>query len=157
MGRGKKAQETKEDLFKRLYWVKPATFTQMLSILQKEFNAMHKYGGKPPKLKPEDKLFVTLKYLREYRTMDSIAAEYGVCKGTVCLAIQWVEDTLLKDGTFALPGKRVLKRKSSSIEYIVVDVTESPIKRTKKSIIQAKKTPYVKDASNNGGEQSSNH
>jgi hypothetical protein len=104
----------------------------MLSILEKEFDVMHRSGGKPPKLTPEDKLYVTLKYLREYRTMDSIAAEYGVCKGTVCLAIQWVEDTLVKDGTFALPEKRVLKRKSASIEYIVVDVTESPINRPKK-------------------------
>jgi hypothetical protein len=103
----------------------------MLSILQKEFNALHKNGGKPPKLTPEDKLYITLKYLREYRTMDSIAAEYGVCKGTVCLAIQWVEDTLVQDGTFALPGKKVLKRKSDSIQYIVVDVTESPINRPK--------------------------
>jgi hypothetical protein len=42
-----------------------------------------------------------------------------------------VEDTLVKDGTFALPGKRVLKRKSESIQYIVVDVTESPINRPK--------------------------
>ncbi|GHT81554.1 hypothetical protein FACS1894130_13300 [Spirochaetia bacterium] len=92
---------------------------------------MHKSGGKPPKLSTESKLYITLKYLREYRTMDSIAAEYGVCKGTVCLAIQWVEDTLVKDGTFALPGKRVLKRKSDTIEYIVVDVTESPINRPK--------------------------
>jgi hypothetical protein len=65
--------------------------------------------------------------------MDSIAAEYGVCKGTICLSIQWVEDTLVKDGTFALPGKRVLKRKTASIEYIVVDVTESPINRPKKN------------------------
>jgi hypothetical protein len=56
MGREKKAQEAKEALFKRLYVVKPATFNQMLSILQKEFNEMHKSGGKPPKLKPEDKL-----------------------------------------------------------------------------------------------------
>jgi hypothetical protein len=133
MGRGKKARDAKEALFERLYGVKPATFSQMLSILQKEFNAMHKNGGKPPKLTPEDKLYVTLKYLREYRTMDSIAAEYGVCKGTICLAIQWVEDTLVGDGTFALPGKRVLKRKQSSIEYIVVDVTESPINRPKKN------------------------
>ena len=133
MGRGKKKQDSKEVLFKRLYGVKPATFNQMLSILQKEFDELHKSGGKPPKLKPEDKLYVTLKYLREYRTMDSIAAEYGVCKGTVCLAIQWVEDTLVKDGAFALPGKRVLKRKSASIEYIVVDVTESPINRPKKN------------------------
>jgi hypothetical protein len=43
-----------------------------------------------------------------------------------------MEYTLAKDGTFALPGKRVLKRKSASIEYIVVDVTESPINRPKK-------------------------
>jgi len=92
---------------------------------------MHKSGGKPPKLTPEDKLYVTLKYLRDYRTMDSIASEYKVCKGTICLSIQWVEDTLMKDGTFALPGKGKLKRKSSTIEYIVVDVTESPINRPK--------------------------
>jgi hypothetical protein len=134
MGRGKKkVRDTKEVLFKRLYGVKPATFTKMLSILQNEFTAMHKRGGKPPKLKPEDKLYVTLKYLREYRTMDSIAAEYGVCKGSVCLAIQWVENTLAEDGTFALPGKRALKRKSAKIEYVAVDVTESPINRPKKN------------------------
>ena len=90
MGRGKKAKNAKEALFKRLYGVKPATFTQMLLILQKEFDEMHKMGGKPPTLAPEDKLYVALKYLREYRTMDSIAAEYGVCKGTICLAIKWV-------------------------------------------------------------------
>ena len=133
MGREKKAQEAKEVLFKRLYGVKPSTFSKMVSILQKEFDVMHKDGGKPPKLTVENKLYITLKYLREYRTMDSIAAEYGVCKGTVCLSIQWVEDTLIKDGTFALPEKRVLKRKTTSIEYIVVDVTESPINRPKKN------------------------
>jgi hypothetical protein len=114
-----------------LYGVKPGTFHKMLLILQKEFEALHKNGGKPPKLAPEDKLYIALKYLREYRTMDNIAAEYGVCKGTVCLAIQWVEDTLVKGGTFALPGKKALKRKSGSVRYIVADVTESPINRPK--------------------------
>jgi hypothetical protein len=54
-------------------------------------------------------------------------------QGTMRLAIQWVEDTLVKDGTFSLPGKRVLKRKSAVIEYIVVDVTESPINRPQKN------------------------
>jgi hypothetical protein len=133
MGKGKKAQEAKEALFKRLYGVKPGTFAKMLSILQKEFNEMHKDGGKPPKLKPEDKLYIALKYLREYRIMDSIAAEYCVCKGTICLSIKWVEDALIKDGTFTLPGKKRLKRKSASIEYIIVDVVESPINRPKKN------------------------
>ncbi|MDR2941615.1 MAG: transposase family protein [Treponema sp.] len=65
----------------------------MLSILQRKYNQIHKLGGKPPKLTTEDKLYITLKYLREYRTMDSIAAKYGVCKGTVCLTIQWEKST----------------------------------------------------------------
>jgi hypothetical protein len=131
MGREKKAAAASAIVFKRLYGVKPATFDKMLSILQKAFDALHKNGGNPPKLTVGDKLTITLKYLREYRTMDSIAAEYRVCKGTVCLSIQWVEDTLVKDGRFALRGKNALKRKSSSIQGIVIDVTESPINRPK--------------------------
>jgi hypothetical protein len=43
-----------------------------------------------------------------------------------------VEDTLTEDGAFALPGKEKLKRKSEAIQYVVVDVTESPINRPKK-------------------------
>jgi hypothetical protein len=81
--------------------------------------------------------------------MDSIAAEYGVCKGSVCLSIQWVEDTLIKDGTLALSGKKVLKRKSESIQYIVVDVTESPTnhpKKNQKEYYSGKKTAYAEDA-----------
>ena len=133
MGKKKINYNDEAHTFKRVYGVKPETFNKMLLILQKEFNTMHKSGGKPPKLTCEDKLYVALKYLRDYRTMDSIAAEYKVCKGTICLSIQWVEDTLVKEGTFALPEKKVLKRKSDAIEYIVVDVTESPINRPKKN------------------------
>jgi hypothetical protein len=72
MGRGKKKAEAKAVLFKRLYGVNPDTFYKMLSILQKEFGVLHKIGGKLPKLTLENKLYITLKYLREYRTMDSI-------------------------------------------------------------------------------------
>jgi hypothetical protein len=86
--------------------VKPDTFEKMRSILQREYGTLHLKGGKPSKLTVTDKRYLTLKYLREYRTMDSIAAEYGVCKGRVCLSIQWVEDSLVKDGTFTLPGKK---------------------------------------------------
>jgi hypothetical protein len=152
MKKGKEATDAQTALFKRLYGVKPTTFEKMLSILQKEFDALHQKGGKPPKLTVKDKLDITLKYLREYRTMDSIAAEYGVCKGTVCLSIQWVEDTLTKDGTFALPGKKALKRKSGSITYVVVDVTESPINRPKKdqkAYYSGKKTAHAENTGHN--------
>jgi hypothetical protein len=133
MGKGKKAPDAKVESFKRLYGVKPDTFEKMRSILQKEFDILHRRGGKPPKLTIVDKLYITLKYLREYRTMESIGADYGVGRSAVCETIQWVEDTLTKDKTFRLPDKKALKRKTSSIEYLVVDVTESPINRPKKS------------------------
>jgi hypothetical protein len=43
------------------------------------------------------------------------------------------------------PGKKVLKRKSESIQYIVVDVTESPINRPKKPkrVLFREKTAYA--------------
>jgi hypothetical protein len=83
MKKGKKAVNANAALFKRLYGVKPDTYKKMPSILQIEYDALHQKGGKPPKPAVKDKLDITLKYLREYRTMDSIAAEYGVCKGTI--------------------------------------------------------------------------
>ena len=132
MGREKKYNpNSREAVFKRLYGVKPATFIKMKAILQKEYDKMHKSGGSPPKLTVEDKLTITLKYLREYRTMESIGADYGVSKSTVCESIQWVEDTLSEDKTFKLPGKKVLKKATGTIEYVIVDVTESPIQRPK--------------------------
>jgi len=130
MGKGKIYNpNSPEAIFKRLYGVMPDTFNKMKAILQKEYDEMHQSGGSPPKLTVEDKLTVTLKYLREYRTMESIGADYGVSKSTVCESIQWVENTLIKDQTFKLPGKKVLKEESGNIEYIIVDVTESPIQR----------------------------
>ena len=144
--------DAKAVLFIRLYGMKPGTFEKMRSILQKEYDALRQKGGKPPKLMVEDKLYITLKYLREYRTMDSIAAEYHVCKGTVCLSIQWVEDVLTVDGTFALPGKKKLKKKSASIQYVVVDVTESPIntpKKNQKEYYSGKETAHTEDTGDN--------
>ena len=133
MGKGKKYNpNSREAVFKRLYGVKPDTFEKMKGILQKEYNKLHETGGSPPKLAVPDKLMATLKYYREYRTMESIGAEYGVSKSTICESIKWVENTLAEDKTFQLPDKKVLKETSDSIEYIVVDVTESPINRPKK-------------------------
>jgi hypothetical protein len=97
---------------------------------------------------------------REYWTMDSITAGYGVCKGTVRLSVQWVEDTLVKDGTFVLPGKKVLKRKSDSIQHVVVDVTKSPINRPKegqKEHYSRKKTAHAEDAGDNWADCPANH
>jgi hypothetical protein len=63
--------------------------------------------------------------------MESIGADYGAGKSAVCETAQRVEYTLAKDKTFRLPDKKTLKRKTSSIEYIVADATESPVNRPK--------------------------
>ena len=60
MSKGKKAEDAKAAVFKRLYGVKPDTFEKMKTMLQKAFNELHKQGGKPPKLTVEDKLYITL-------------------------------------------------------------------------------------------------
>ena len=75
--------------------------------------------------------------------MEHIGYDYGVCKSTVSESIQWVENTLKKDSAFKLPGKKVLKEVPVVNEYIVVDVTESPInrpKKNKKSTIRGKRS-----------------
>jgi len=143
MSRGKINYNDKEHTFKRMFGVKIKTFNKMIEILEKEYSKIHKKGGSPPKMSVEDKLYATLKYLREYRTMEHIGGDYGVSKSTICESIQWVENTLKQDGTFELPGKKVLKKASGAIEFVVIDVTESPInrpKKTKKSIIRAKRS-----------------
>jgi len=47
--------------------------------------------------------------------------------------IRWVEDTLVKDGTFSLPGRKALLKSDTEYEVVLIDATESPIERPKKS------------------------
>ncbi|MDR0760551.1 MAG: hypothetical protein LBF74_10660 [Treponema sp.] len=45
MEKKKEAEDAKAALFKWLYGVKPQTFEKMLSILQREYNALHRKGA----------------------------------------------------------------------------------------------------------------
>ena len=44
-----------------------------------------------------------------------------------------VEDALLRSGQFRLPGKKVLQPSDTLIEIVLVDASEQPIERPKKS------------------------
>jgi hypothetical protein len=94
MGREKTNYNDKAHTFKRVFGVKIHTFKKMKEILDIEYGKMHRKGGSPPKMSVEDKLYATLKYLREYRTMESIGGDYGVTKSTICESVQWVENTM---------------------------------------------------------------
>ena len=118
--------------YQKYLGVKKDTFDVMLQILEKDYQRKHKMGGRPPKLSVLDKLMIMLQYYREYRAMDNIAFDYGVSKSTISDAIKWIEETLVKDGTFCLPSKRKLLE-GASIEVVLVDATECEIERPKKT------------------------
>jgi hypothetical protein len=115
--------------FKRLTGVEPETFRQMVSVLENEMPNF----GRPLKLSCADQLLMTLMYWREYRTQFHIAVSYGISEATVCRTITKVEDALVRSGEFRLPGKKVLQPSDTIIEVVLVDVSEQPIERPKKS------------------------
>jgi len=122
----------KSNQYKELLGVDKSTFEKMLKILSAVHAKLHEQGGKPPKLTVLDKLVITLGYWREYRAYRNIAFDYGVGKSTIGNSIIWVEDTLIKDGSFSLPSKREMQRMDNEICVAVVDVTEQEIERPKK-------------------------
>ncbi len=115
--------------FKRLTGVKRETFGKMLGVINKELPNF----GRPPKLSRADQLLMTLMYWREYRTQFHIAGTYGISEATVCRTIKKVEDALMHSGEFRLPGKKVLQPSDTLIEIVLVDASEQPIERPKKS------------------------
>ena len=119
----------KDPDFKRLTGVEHQTFHQMLAVLEREMP----HFGRPPTLSRADQLLMTLMYWREYRTQFHIAQAYGVSEASVCRTIQKVEDALLKSEQFRLPGKKALQPSDTVIELVLVDATEQPIERPKKS------------------------
>jgi len=137
------AQNDKD--FKELFGVKKETFLQMHTILTADYEKRRRKGGPRPKLSVGDQLFLTLQYLREYRTMKHLAFDFGISKSRVCEIITQVEDDLIKAGTFSLPGKKALLSKENAGRKFIVDVTESQIerpakKKTEKNITPARKS-----------------
>jgi transposase len=132
MNHYEKTQRLSDADFKQIIGVKRETFAAMAGSLRAEYLKKHLRGGRPPKLSVEEQLIMTLKYLRQYVTQKELAYEFEVGEATVHDTIVWVENALVQDEKFKLPGKKVLLE-DDSIEVILVDVTECPIERPKKN------------------------
>jgi len=141
MTRIEKKLKLSDEKFKRRIGTTKPVFLLMLDILQTAYDKLHQSGGKPPDLSVGDKLLITLKYYREYMTMESIADDYNCSKSAVCRSIHWVEDVLSADGRFQLPGKKALQYDETqtveshraALKTVAIDVTEHRIERPKKS------------------------
>ena len=69
---------------------------------------------------------------REYRTYARIALDFGIDESNMYRGILWIEDVLIKDGTFSLPGKKELLKDEMKYEIIAIDATEKTKKKKKK-------------------------
>lgn len=125
-------KELSPGAFKRLTGVKTQVFAEMLCVLRTA-EAMKKKAGRPGVLGLEDKLLLSLCYWREYRTQFHIAADYGVHESTANRIITKVEDLLITSGKFSLPKRREVQETEWTV--VLVDVTETPIERPKKTAL----------------------
>jgi hypothetical protein len=133
MSRYEQIKELKEEDFRRLTGVKRKTFEKMVETLKEAHGRKKQRGGRPNKLCLEDMVLMALEYLREYRTYFHIGKSYGLSESNAYKGIKWVEDTLIKDGAFSLPGRKALLKSNMEYEVVLIDAAETPIERPKKN------------------------
>ena len=104
-------KELKDKEIRRLTGVKRSTFVKMVGILKEAEIKKKALGGKPNSLEMEDRLLMSLEYIREYRTYFHVATSYGISESACYRNIRWVEDTLIKHSDFALPGRKALLKR----------------------------------------------
>ena len=125
-------EEFSDEQFRRLTGVKRNTFKKMVEILREADQKKKRRGGRKSRLSIEDQLLMALEYIREYRTYFHIATSYGVSESVAYKIVRWIEDTLIKDSLFALPGRKALLKSDMEYEVVLIDASESPIERPKK-------------------------
>lgn len=121
-----------DEKFRRLTGIQRSTFEKMIGILSEADKKKKVRGGRKNKLSLEDRLLMSLEYIREYRTYFHVSQSYGVSESTAHDTIKWVENTLIKHPDFALPGRKALLKSDMEYEVVLIDATETPIERPKK-------------------------
>lgn len=122
-----------DEKFRRLTGIKRPTFDKMVTILEQSIKNRRVNSGRKKKLSLENSLLMTLEYIREYRTYFHVSQSYGVSESSTYKTVRWVEDTLIKHPDFALPGRKALLKSDVEYEVVLIDATETPIERPKKS------------------------
>ena len=134
MKRYERLKKLKPEIFKRLTGVKPDTFESMLEECKIAEKKKKSRGGKPNKLSISTQILLMLEYYREYRSMAHMAFDYEVSEATISRTIQKIESVLLKSGKFSLPSKKALYEEGGiELKYVLIDATECPVERPKKS------------------------
>ena len=105
-------------------------FADMLEALH-DWHRRKTRAGRPPALRLEEQLMLTLEFWREYRTFCHLGQDWGIHEATAHRAVVRVEDALLASGS--LPGRRALHADTTVWTAVLVDVSEIPCERPKKT------------------------
>jgi hypothetical protein len=126
-------KELKGEAFRRLTGVQRSTFEEMAAVLFTAKCKQKAAGGKPNTLGIEDQLLMMLGYWREYRTYFHIGQAYGLSESAAYRNIKWCENTLAKSKAFRLPGRKAVAASARVFDVVLIDATETPIERPKKT------------------------
>ena len=133
-------REYRAEHFYRLTGVKREVFDLMVEVVSSGRSGR----GRRPVLSVADQVLMVLCYWREYRSQFHVASSFGVSEATVCRTVKRIEQGLLKDKRFHLPGKKALHDGSLDLAVIVVDASEQRIERPQKN--SAGSTPAKRSA-----------
>jgi AraC-like DNA-binding protein len=117
--------------FRRAIGIRQRTFRQLdrqvRDYLEQERRnqPLKRRGKKSERLSIEDKLLLTLLYLRQYHTFDDLGEAFGISESYAQKIFHRMLDILVK--LLRLPGKKALLEQG--IEAILIDVTEQPMER----------------------------
>ena len=108
---------------------------------QKVLHPLTRRGRKDSKLALEDRLLLTLYYLRHYPTLINLAAVFGISE-SYCHKI-YARTARLLAKVEKLPNRKALLENPAAT--LAIDVSEQPIERpvkNQKAYYSGKKTPY---------------
>lgn len=133
MLRASSLTELSEDEFTRKVGLPRACFMRLLSLMVSQIKLIKqdhplKRRGRKSTLKVEDKLLLTLYYLRHYPTFDILGDMFSVSSS---YANDIYHDYLsIMVSALHVEGAKALKLEN--LETILIDVTEQPIERPQK-------------------------
>lgn len=117
--------------FRRLTGVTFGTFELMVAAVE-QAETLKKKAGKPHRLSAPDRVLLCLEYLRDYPTYLRLGVNWGLSESAAKRVQNRVEDILIRQPELHVPGKQRLLD-DPTLEVVLVDVSERPVERPKKS------------------------
>ena len=116
--------------FKRCTGISLYSFALILNKLQIHFDDLHKNNplskrGLKPTISLENKLLLTLYYLRDYPTFIKLGQTFGISESYANKIYHIILNVIIK--YFHVPNRKELLNKE--LDTVIIDVTEQPIER----------------------------